>query len=138
MTLEEKFLIVVAEARYDPVDIYMRSQDGVVRVCVKEGWKDGLGSISAVRIINTTLGLVTAPRDWDHLMRVIELNGLTHQQFSDGMDNVLDRYIRNHHRSITKIRKAFGDEYVDGVIKKFEELDAFAKEVGAKDATNSC
>ncbi len=116
MTLEDKFMSLL-EHSSGPFILMVRANDGYVKIEYRSSWDDGLSNRSLVRIINPKLGLSTAPRDFDHMLRSMILSGVVESDFEDALDRRVESGILNNHEKLKLYRTNYGDDYVTDLIE---------------------
>ena len=129
MTLEDKFRLVVRLIGSERANLFLRAQNGILKIGIKPKWDDGLDHITSIRIVNTAIGMSTAPADWDHLLRVLDLNGVTEDHFNMVLNGRIDMFISRSHQTLRQLEKEMGTEHVEEIKKKTEESMSFAEEI---------
>jgi len=134
MNLEDKFIAVLSRAK-EPAAMYLQSNgEGFIKLEYRKKWDDGLGNRSQVRVINPRLGISTAPQSWSHLLKSLNVNSVTEEEFNRVLDRRIDMQILHNYRNLSEMKEVFGDTYVDNVIEK-KGKRSFADDI--KDLYNS-
>ena len=77
MNLEERFNELLVRSNNEFIMYLPSTTYSFLKVDYRPYWKDGLGNLSLIRIINPKVGLSTAPRNWDHLVQIPEPRHVT-------------------------------------------------------------
>lgn len=116
MNLEDKFLHLIAQEN-DRCILYLQSSKGHVRLEYRDMWKDGMGNLSRIRIVNPRLGICTAPNSWEHLVSSLEANDISEEELERALDRRIDSKILEAYRLLKEFKTSLGETYVNEVIE---------------------
>ena len=116
-SLEQKFMLVINYYQNEEHQIWLKGLDGLIKIESRPVWRDGLNSSTPIRIINQALGASYAPRDWSHIVRLLELYKIDLDLLEEALDYRINVRIVNNYTSLLELYDLFEKEYVDSVIK---------------------
>ena len=120
MTLEDKFIALLEHSDGD-FRMWFKANDGSLIIEYRQKWNDGLGNYSHIRLINSKLGLSTAPASWKHLVRVAALNGIEESRLNAAINYWIDIRIISAQHTVSSFKKLRGKKYVSDLLRKKAE-----------------